>query len=247
MFWYISDHILQESQTVIIMEHFTYALTFLLLYCSSVSVLSDTLSNMATNDVDSISKEILTSGWTGSEDNLDMPDKENTGRHYNLEDSVAFETKTHGRVKRAPLFSDNGYGSRLTAGSKLANDWLALKKVFGSVGPGKRSDDSISYDTNIVKRDHGYGSRVRAGHNIANSLLARNKVFGIYGPGRKRAVYFQDEFSPYKTGGDMLETQKRRLVSDSGYGSRIAAANELARDLSAIDDVFGIYGPGKKR
>lgn len=40
-------------------------------------------------------------------------------------------------------------------------------------------------------------------------------------------------------------TQKRYLMSDSGYGSRIDAANKLARGLSVVD-VFGKYGPGKK-
>ena len=240
--------------------------TFLFFSCSSVSVLTDSEFNDK-NDGPMDSK------WITTENDKDYSDVKTIGLNgdtQNLHQPLD-------RIKRDPVFSDSGYGSRLQAGSQLADDWLALQEVFGSEGPGKRSDGSMAYDiprAYILKRDHGYGSRVRAGHNVANSLLARNKLFGIYGPGRKRSQYpikavgdsrkmrelvteavnmlkhdnsLYDDESIRDDDMDMLKTQKRRLVSDSGYGSRIDAANKLARDLSAIDDVFGVYGPGKKR
>ena len=95
------------------------------------------------------------------------------------------------RFKRAPVFMDSGYGSRLSAVSELARD-MALQRLFGNVGPGKRStkihhkQPIYSPFQMLTKRDHGYGSRVRAGHNIVNTQLARKNLFGAYGPGRKR-------------------------------------------------------------
>ena len=269
----------------------TYSLTFLLFSCSTVLVLSDVgfrneHSSSTESDTEFMHKERF-----ASDNDFGGNGKDSYTKRMNSETD-----QSHDRFKRKAIFSDNGYGSRLTAGSNLANDYYALHSIFGQEGPGKRASERTIYDIKRpyvpspvwIKRDHGYGSRIRAGSNFADSMLARNSLFGKYGPGRKRSEnamnykFLHGELQPLavNAGGnnrkikqlvtdtidmlantdeltgdgsihindsdeDIYETQKRRVYTDSGYGSRIDAAANIARDVAAIDDVFGIYGPGR--
>ena len=267
------------------MQRAKHSWTFLVFCCYIEIIVGAAVLLPVKTDGEAISKGTVDADSTYSANDLDM-----TGE--SKEDFSDDKVNIHDRFKRTAVFSDSGYGSRLTAGSNLANDYLALQKVFGNGGPGKRSGADMQFyklgiygrPEVLLKRDHGYGSRLRAGDNISRSLLARNSLFGTYGPGRKRSGYylapsfrnpepfFSDKMKDIdqlaatgwlSTNSDLVDdsaefegtfgetdggngVEKRRLVSDSGYGSRIDAANNVASDLSAVHDVYGIYGPGKR-
>ena len=260
------------------MQYVNHSWALLAFFCSTIAGTEIILP--VKHDRNFFSKGIIGGEWTDTAND----DLEITGGSkddlYNTHNGVSKVNEKHERYKRTPVFSDSGYGSRLTAGSNIAHDYLALKKVFGNAGPGKRSGVHTNwFDRPKVKpkRDYGYGSRLRAGEQMGNSVLARNSLYGIHGPGRKRyghaAPLYQSSEPVFDTNigrmaaiewlaennnplYDRLATneetdgsenvEKRRLVSDSGYSSRIDAANNVATDLNAIHDVFGIYGPGKR-
>ena len=273
------------------MLYLTYSLAFLLFSCSTVLVISDIgfrneHSLSTESDTEFMPKEPYT-----SDNDLGGDGKDSYTESMNSETD-----QSHDRLRREAIFSDIGYGSRLTAGSNLANDYYALHSVFGQEGPGKRASERMIHDIKRpyvpslvwIKRDHGYGSRVRAGSKFADSVLARNSLFGKHGPGRKRSEnamnyeFLRGELQPLAVNAagnnrkmeqlvtdnidmltstdelsgdgsipindsdeDIYETPKRRVYTDSGYGSRINAAANIARDVAAIDAVFGIYGPGR--
>ena len=265
----------------------TTFLAVLLLTCPTFLVLTDAEHSTEEDDV-----FVLENFERGNIEEM-KGDGNIDDKTYGLANGVQTETEQpHDRVRRKAIFTDSGYGSRLSAGSNVAKDYLALQKVFGQQGPGKRAGGDTMYDMiqqpNVIKRDHGYGSRVRAGDNLANLMLARQSLYGSYGPGRKRNDlrynYLNGQLRPLalKAAGDngkikqlvndavdilvntdglkghnpvvvdskdlsgeFFEAPKRRVITDSGYGSRIDAASNVARDIAAIDDVFGIYGPGR--
>ncbi|KAH3870732.1 hypothetical protein DPMN_033924 [Dreissena polymorpha] len=138
-----------------------------------------------------------------------------------LENQGKFDS--HSRNKRA-VVGDSGYGSRLDAGKKIANDNLQ-RKLFADLGKRAAAIDSgyrsRHYTAQIValvnlqrvlfadlgKRaavgDSGYGSRLDAGQNIAAGNLQRF-LFADLG--------------------------KRSMIGDSGYGSRLDAGQHIAND-----------------
>ena len=136
------------------------------------------------------------------------------------------------------ILSDDGCGYRLQAGENNGyfNDHDGH---FGMLRPGKRNMEVTDFDMldgdNAIKNkrlstDYGYGSRLQAGRNVAKALDG-NGLFGIMGPG-KRSYSKQQDIA-------------KRIVSDLGYGSRWQAAENAAK--SSNEDLFGAYGPGKRR
>ncbi|KAH3690982.1 hypothetical protein DPMN_192930 [Dreissena polymorpha] len=162
------------------------------------------------------------------------------------------KNKSHSRRERS-VTGDSGFGSRIDAGSTVALDSLQ-RSAFKSFGK-RAMDDSDGYTLSaqrflaeyglgsrlpegMAKRvplDFGYGSRTRVGDNLAktNSVL-----YGHYGPGKRAKDFFsvEDELFGPKSGS--------RIASDGGYGSRVTAGEEVAKDYET-SEIFGEYGPGK--
>ena len=87
-----------------------------------------------------------------------------------------------------------------------------------------------------VFMDSGYGSRFSAASELARDLSLR-KLFGGGGPG-KRAYMVRNELYPL-----FRELTKR----DHGYGSRVRAGHNMINAKLARQNLFGAYGPGRKR
>ena len=144
------------------------------------------------------------------------------------------------RRKRAAMpMSDHGYGSRLLAGQNMAHDMSIFGDVFGKYGPGKRAFDFQLRDKKQLT-DHGYGSRVDAGSNMANSLWTKENIFGRSGPGKRSNLWRLNSFEHFGR-------PHNNFVTDSGYGSRIDTGSTLARDFVAEGDLFGRFGPGRRK
>ena len=269
------------------MQFYSHSWTLLALFCSVFTVGTEIILPVK-HDMDAISKGTIDGDWTNPVvDDSDITGKDEDSRNSDIRLNANTIVDKQGRYKRKALFSDSGYGSRLTAGSNIAHDYLALKKVFGNVGPGKRSDIGVDFYKRKLykvpklkpKRDYEYDSWLRAGDSMANSMLARKRLYGTFRRGRRYdAAPFSKNSEPFSNmdvdGGNVVdwsaassdilgdalsgteetneetddggEVEKRRLVSDSGYSSRIDAANDVAADLAAVHDVFGMYGPGKR-
>ena len=213
------------------------------------------------------------------EDNYDFGDI----KSFDLSDiSQEYDFNKRG----SPVFTaDNGYGSRLAAGSRLVQNQLAWHNIFGRGGPGKRSfsgrrvwstqgaarenkhgsmsvfrdrnnnrnskDNYRIMDNNALEIDNGLGLRINGLHRADNDWIdthasTKRRLVDQGGLGL-RVRESNGVYDDYNGEIDNVRSpQKRVLVNDSGYGSRIDAANKLAVDLSAMDYVFGRYGPGKR-
>ena len=157
-------------------------------------------------------------------------------------------SKHHISKRGAPIFSDSDYGSRLTAGSNLVQDRIAWHNVFGRGGPGKRSFPRTIVPT--TQADSGLGLRIDGlhGEDISRDMYRYMLQKLRLAPDGGLDLRVSDSDSNYNNGEIVVvqSPQKRRLMTDGGYGSRIDAANKLAVDLSMVDYVFGRLGPGKR-
>ena len=165
---------------------------------------------------------------------------------------ISADRKLH-RSRRSAYVSDHGYGSRLQAGSNIAQDVSAIHDIFGKYGVGKRNKNTISefdnYSTNsfareVVNKDSGYNSR-RADVAINAFLLgtkyARNQK-PLETDDFTRSL--DDDLNSFEV--DNLGTHEKRSTTDYGYGSRIEAGNKLANSLWTKDSLYGTGGPGKR-
>ena len=88
-------------------------------------------------------------------------------------------------MKNKRLSTDYGYGSRLQDGRNVAKA-LDGNRLFGTMGPGKRSYSKQQDITKRIVSDLGYGSRWQAAENAAKSS-SNEDLFGAYGPGKRNS------------------------------------------------------------
>ena len=88
--------------------------------------------------------------------------------------------------------------------------------------------------------DSGYGSRLSAVSELARDMALR-RLFGNGGPGKRSShdMVNQRQQLPHL----FREFTKR----DHGYGSRVRAGHNMVNSLHARKNLFGAYGPGRKR
>ena len=145
--------------------------------------------------------------------------------------------------KHWPFFrymSKDGDNDKFPMSGKISA--ISLIKRFGIHEPMKRSFHSTNFriftpqNLGLFKKrissDFGYGSREQVALNLALDSIKEN-AFGIYGPGKRLAL---------KRSLD----GKGAMDVDSGYGSRIQAASQIANDLVVINELYGLFGPGRK-
>lgn len=265
---------LQDRQLVTAMRILEYWFIFLL-YCSTrISVLDgakfvrNSQKDIEKDEKLSAKKKIHMDSQT-SKRNPDIPAVTNA-RTVRIRDKTA--VYSDGTEKGSRILKQT---SLLSASSGSAGDYLALNKDFENYGQGKHlygekshyKHDIYNPSKKINKRDHEYKSRIREGHSIARPLLTGVELFGVHRPENKisnsdwRSEFHFDKLAPLvlnavhnnrhhgdvETSGLIGDTDRNHpLVMDNGYGSRIEAADLLVNDLSALEDVFGTHGPGKK-
>ena len=208
------------------MQLFSHSWTLLALFCSVFTVGTEIILPVK-HDTAAISKGTIDGDWTKPVvDDSDITGKDEDSRNSDIRLNANTIVDKHSRYKRKALFSDSGYGSRLTAGSNLAHDYLALKKVFGNVGPGKRSDIGVDFYIRGLykvpklkpKRDYEDDSWLRAGDNMADSMLGRKRLYGTFRHGRRYdAAPFSKNSEPFSNMG----VERRNVIDWSAANSDI--------------------------
>jgi len=135
------------------------------------------------------------------------------------------------RKRRAVFVTDNGFLSREHAGLNAASMSLADMLFNGISGPGKRSSSGF------------FSQQVRPSKLYIHILPSENSN----GDEFDVELYQTENMDiPDNDAGFLAPKRKYNSADDSGYTSRIAAADNVAQDQKVYDDIFGKGGAGRR-
>ena len=150
----------------------------------------------------------------------------------------------YGPGKRAPS-SVNTYGTFLA-------DLYGLdsKRRHTLVVP---SHDDSNHQKRAIAMDNGYWPRLRADANIDNAFVENEKLYGtnelvkryIRSIDPVEHIYLRPVNDHHPSTSDVIYNWHKDL-SDVGYASRIQAANDVAHDMETKENLYGVYGPGRR-
>ena len=115
------------------------------------------------------------------------------------------------------------------------------------------SNDDSNSQNRAVAMDNHYLPRLRAVVNLDNAFVENDKLYNTNKVVKRyyrsidplEHIYLRPVDDHHPSTSHVIYDWHKDL-SDAGYASRIQAANDVAHDIQTKEDVYGVYGPGRR-